>query len=187
MLQNLFAGKGFYPGLYLGAFLLVENFPWLGAGYPGLFANKYLYNYNDIMKYIKPYGIFETFSADLINQELGAEEMVTAEPDWAGVRGYLYTNRDKVKTTLEKAIGDKFAALVAVKACDIYAEDRRDGVTPNPDWYSADSIIVDEDYPDLQDWVKTVIDAIRSSLAKSDPATLTRYITTGKGVKTSRV
>ena len=139
------------------------------------------------MKYIKPYGIFETFSADLINQELGAEEMVTAEPDWAGVRGYLYTNRDKVKSTLEKAIGDKFAALVAVKACDIYAEDRRDGVTPNPDWYSADSIIVDEDYPDLQDWVKTVIDAIGSSLAKSDPATLTRYITTGKGVKTSRV
>jgi len=148
--------------------------------------NKYLYNYNDIMKYIKPYSIFETFSPDIVNQELGAGEPVTTEPDWAGVRGYLYTNRDKVKATLEKAIGDKFAALVAVKSCDIYAEDRRDGVKPDPDWYSADSIIVDEDYPDLQEWVRTVIDAVKSSLVKADPTTLTGYITTGKGVKTSR-
>jgi hypothetical protein len=114
-------------------------------------------------------------------------ESTSQEPDWAGVRGYLYTNRDKVKATLEKATGDKFAALVAIKACDIYAEDRRDGVKPDPDWYSAESVIIDEDYPDLQEWVQTVIDAVKSSIAKADPATINRYITTGKGVKTSRV
>ena len=131
--------------------------------------------------------LLESFSPDLINRELGAGGPVTVEPDWAGVRGYLYTNRDKVKGTLEKATGDKFAALVTIKACDIYAEDRRDGVTPDPDWYSAESVIIDEDYPDLQEWVRTVIDAVKSSLAKADPATLNRYITTGKGVKTSKV
>ena len=131
--------------------------------------------------------LLESFSPDLINRELGAGGPVTVEPDWAGVRGYLYTNRDKVKATLEKATGDKFAALVTIKACDIYAEDRRDGVTPDPDWYSAQSVIIDEDYPDLQEWVRTVIDAVKSSLAKADPATLNGYITTGKGVKTSKV
>jgi hypothetical protein len=131
--------------------------------------------------------LLESFSPDLINRELGAGGPVTVEPDWAGVRGYLYTNRDKVKATLEKATGDKFAALVTIKACDIYAEDRRDGVTPDPDWYSAESVIIDEDYPDLQEWVRTVIDAVKSSLAKADPATLNGYITTGKGVKTSKV
>ena len=131
--------------------------------------------------------LLESFSPDLINRELGAGGPVTVEPDWAGVRGYLYTNRDKVKATLEKATGDKFAALVAVKACDIYAEDKRDVVTPDPDWYSAESVIIDEDYPDLQEWVRTVIDAVKSSLAKADPTTLTGYITTGKGVKTSKV
>ena len=114
-------------------------------------------------------------------------ESTGQEPDWAGVRGYLYTNREKVKATLEKATGDKFAALAAIKACDIYAEDKRDGVTPDPDWYSAESVIIDEDYPDLQEWVRTVIDAVKSSLAKADPTTLTGYITTGKGVKTSKV
>ena len=131
--------------------------------------------------------LLESFSPDLINRELGAGGLVTVEPDWAGVRGYLYTNRDKVKATLEKATGDKFAALVTIKACDIYAEDRRDGVTPDPDWYSAESVIIDEDYPDLQEWVRTVIDAVKSSLAKADSATLNGYITTGKGVKTSKV
>jgi hypothetical protein len=141
------------------------------------------------MNKIKTFNQFllESFSPDLINRELGAGGPVTVEPDWAGVRGYLYTNRDKVKGTLEKATGDKFAALVAIKACDIYAEDKRDGVTPDPDWYSAESVIIDEDYPDLQTWVQTVIDAVKSSLAKVDPATLNGYITTGKGVKTSKV
>lgn len=53
-----------YPGPFLGAFLLGPIFPWPGAGYPGLFANKYLYNYNDVMKYIKPYPLFEGHSLD---------------------------------------------------------------------------------------------------------------------------
>jgi len=44
-----FCWKSFYPELFLGAFLLVEIFPWPGAGYPGLLPNKYLYNNKEIL------------------------------------------------------------------------------------------------------------------------------------------
>jgi hypothetical protein len=42
----------------------VEIFPWPGGRVPGLFANKYLYNYNDDMKYLRIYKDFITESAD---------------------------------------------------------------------------------------------------------------------------
>lgn len=130
--------------------------------------------------------LVEAVNLDQLTQALGgAAEPVEGQPDWSAVRGYLDINRDKLMDTLVKATGDKMTALVVIKVVDIYAEDKRDGVTPDPDWLG-EAPIVDESTPDLQDMVKAVIEAIQRSLAKTDSALLTKYITTGKGIKTSR-
>jgi len=112
-------------------------------------------------------------------------EPIETVTDWSAVRGYLDINREKLKTSLEKATGDKITAMVVIKVTDIYAEDKRDGVTPRPDWLGADPI-VDDATPDLQEMVKVVISAIQRSLAKSDAATLAKFSTAGKGIKTGR-
>ena len=130
--------------------------------------------------------LVEAVALDQLATQLGG----TAEPiegvtDWSAVRGYLDINREKLKETLVKITGDRMTAMVVVKVADIYAEDKRDGVTPDPDWLG-ESPIIDDSTPDLQEMVKVVISAIQRSLAKSDTATLAKFSTAGKGIKTGR-
>lgn len=130
--------------------------------------------------------LVEAVNLDQLTQELGGTaEPVEGQTDWSAVRGYLDIHRDKLKDSLTKATGDKMTAMVVIKVSDIYAEDKRDGVTPNPDWLGS-APIVDESTPDLQDMVKTVIASVQRALAKADPESLTKYSTTGKGIKTNR-
>ena len=140
------------------------------------------------MNKIKSFKEYLVESADLaqLAQDLGGTvEPVEGQTDWSAVRGYLDVNREKLKETLIKITGDRITAMVVIKVADIYAEDKRDGVTPDPDWLG-EAPIVDENTPDLQEMVKVVIAAIQRNLAKSDPTTLAKLSTTGKGIKTSR-
>ena len=141
------------------------------------------------MNKIKRFGqyLVEAVALDQLATQLGGTmEPIETVTDWSAVRGYLDINREKLKETLVKITGDKMTAMVVVKVADIYAEDKRDGVTPNPDWLGADPI-VDDSTPDLQEMVKVVISAIQRSLAKSDAATLANYIRVGKLMKTSKI
>jgi hypothetical protein len=140
------------------------------------------------MNRIKRFGqyLVEAVALDQLATQLGGTvEPIETVTDWSAVRGYLDINREKLKETLVKVTGDKITAMVVIKVTDIYAEDKRDGVTPNPDWLGADPI-VDDATPDLQEMVKVVISAIQRSLAKSDTATLAKFSTAGKGIKTGR-
>ena len=131
--------------------------------------------------------LVEAVALDQLATELGGTgEPVEGSIDWSAVRGYLDINREKLKDTLVKSTGDKITAMVVIKTADIYSEDKRDGVAPNPDWLGAEKV-EDADIEDLQDMVKVVIGAIQKSIAKADPQTLNKYIITGKGIKTSRV
>lgn len=138
------------------------------------------------IKSFKQY-LIESASLDQMVKDLGitGSAMVETQPDWTAVRGYLLVNRDKLKSALEKATGDKFTSLAIIKSADIYAEDMRDGVQPKPDWLGA-AKIEDQDIPDLQDMVKTVIEACKRGVAAADQAKLTDYTKAGTGVKTSR-
>jgi hypothetical protein len=141
------------------------------------------------MNKIKSFKEYLVESADIaqLAQDLGGTvEPVEGQTDWSAVRGYLDVNREKLKETLIKITGDRITAMVVVKVADIYAEDKRDGVTPDPDWLG-EAPIVDEATPDLQEMVKVVISAIQRSLAKSDAATLANYIRVGKLMKTSKI
>jgi hypothetical protein len=141
------------------------------------------------MNKIKRFGeyLVEAVALDQLATQLGgAMEPIEGPTDWAAVRGYLDINREKLKETLVKVTGDRMTAMVVVKVADIYAEDKRDGVAPNPDWLG-EAPIVDDSTPDLQEMVKVVISAIQRSLAKSDAATLANYIRVGKLMKTSKI
>ena len=140
------------------------------------------------MNRIKRFGeyLVEAVALDQLATQLGGTvEPIETVPDWSAVRGYLDINREKLKSAIESASGDRLIAMVVIKAADIYAEDMRDGVKPAKDWLGG-TPIVDEDIPDLQKMVKVVISAIQRSLAKSDTATLAKFSTAGKGIKTGR-
>ncbi len=141
------------------------------------------------MNKIKRFGEYlaEAVALDQLATELGGtQEPVDGPTDWAAVRGYLDINREKLKENLTKATGDKMTAMVVIKVADIYAEDKRDGKAPNPDWLG-EAPIEDESTPDLQEMVKVVIAAIQRSIAKADPATLANYIRVGKLMTTSKI
>ena len=141
------------------------------------------------MNKIKSFKEYLVESADLaqLAQDLGGTvEPVEGQTDWSAVRGYLDINREKLKENLTKATGDKMTAMVVIKVADIYAEDKRDGKAPNPDWLG-EAPIEDESTPDLQEMVKVVISAIQRNLAKSDQATLANYIRVGKLMTTSKI
>jgi hypothetical protein len=184
-----FLPRFIYPGAFPRGISTGGEFPLAWGLLSRSFANKYLYNYNNIiMNRIKRFGeyLVEAVALDQLATQLGGTtEPVEEVTDWSAVRGYLDINRVKLKETLVKATGDKMTAMVVLKVVDIYAEDKRDGVTPDPDWLGG-SPIVDDATPDLQEMVKVVVAAIQRNLAKSDAATLAKLTATGKGIKTSR-
>lgn len=138
------------------------------------------------IKSFKQY-LTESASLDQITADLGiiGPATIESQPDWTAVRGYLLVNRDKIKSAIEKATGDRLISLATIKSADIYAESMRDGVSPNPDWLGT-ATIEDQDIPDLQDMVKTVIGASIRGVAGADQAKLAEYTKAGTGVKTSR-
>lgn len=119
-----FLPRVFLSGLYPSAFLLGKKFPWPGDRSPRLFANKYLYNNKEEMKYIKPYRLYEA-------EEIGWQE-------WCSIPGV-----GRFLAKLDTGNGTKASSL-GVDSMEIDGDlvywscNGKDRVDPIKDWSHAE-------------------------------------------------